>query len=171
MDFSVPPGGRTIKLGPALTEPARYIFRYDTMSKQRARSGAGGKHYTPKETELYEGFIATETKMQHPMLSPFTGRIFTEINFFTDNFRRDIDNMTKAIWDGMQTRRDRRTGITLFNGAFKNDSQIDGLYVRRWYEPNSALHRSEVIIRPLAEKMIFAPGHHCPTCKCGEHIA
>ncbi|MDE1971134.1 MAG: RusA family crossover junction endodeoxyribonuclease [Patescibacteria group bacterium] len=159
-------GGRTIKLGVGLRKPATYIFRHDAQSKQRARSGDSG-HYTPKKTREYEGAIAESTKMQHPMLSPFTGKIFTEIHFFTDAYHRDIDNMVKSIWDGMQTR--RHNGNITHTGAFKNDNQIDGLFARRWFEPDESKHRTEVIIRPVTEKMIFAPGpgQHCPTCRCG----
>ena len=146
---------RVIKLGPQLAEPASYRFNIPPVAKERARTGNGGAHYTPKKTEQYETAIAQHTKIQHPQPGPFTGRLSLEIHFFTDNFRCDVDNLVKAILDGMQERRDRKKGITLFLGAFKNDSQIDAIFTRRWYEPNEALQRTEVIIRQAKDKQRY----------------
>lgn len=141
-------GGRTIKLGPHLHEPANYTFNYEPKPKKRARHGANGATYTPEETVVYENGIAQATKLQHTAAGPFLGRLFIHITFYVSKWNGDIDNYVKAILDGMQERRDRKTGMTLFAGAFKNDSQIDGMMVCR-FSAEKGNERTEVKISKM----------------------
>lgn len=155
-------GGKTIKFGAHLQQPAKYVFNYEPKPKQRARHGRNGATFTPEETVIYETGIAQSTKLQHTAGGPFLGRLFVEINFHVSTWTGDIDNYVKAILDGMQERRDRKTGLVLFNGAFKNDSQIDGLFVRRW-SANKGAERTEVIITKITDHPMFSE-HGCPNC-------
>lgn len=155
-------GGRTIKFGAHLQEPAKFVFNYEPKPKLRARHGANGATYTPKETEIYENGIAQATKLQHTAGGPFLGRIFIEIHFYVSSWRGDIDNYVKAILDGMQERRDRKTKMVLFSGAFKNDNQVDGMYVRRWDAPKGK-ERTEVTITKITDHPQFTEDG-CPCC-------
>lgn len=119
--------------------------------KQRPQHGRGNT-YTPKETREYEevvGFYARRAIKQ-----PLRGAIRVVIDFYIPipkswseakktaaergdirpASKPDIDNLVKAILDGMNG------GI-----AYKDDSQIVSLMVNEWYgEPRTEVELTEL---------------------------
>lgn len=125
----------------ALAKPKHFVFRIKPIPKGRPRAGVTktGKVYvtTPEETKQYEEQIRKATRFQYPNSQPLRSELACFINLFCANRRcGDIDNLAKAILDGMQT------------VAFGNDSQIRSLYVELYYcgEDDQGEPRSEVTI-------------------------
>lgn len=129
----------------------KFTIPLQPKPKQRPQHGKGYT-FTPKETREYEqivGFYARRAIKQ-----PLTGAISIKIDFYMpipkswtkakkesafEGFIRpaskpDIDNLTKAILDGMNG------GI-----AYTDDSLIVELIVREWYgEPRTEVELSEI---------------------------
>jgi len=133
----------TVRLGKneGLDRPLNFIFRLNPVAKGRARAGitkAGGIFTTtPTRTRNYEALIKEATALQYPNSAPLTCELIAYINFFMENRRHgDIDNLAKAILDGMQ-------GV-----AFVNDKQIKGLHMELFFcnEEPCGSPRTEVIL-------------------------
>lgn len=125
------------KVGPA--EPAYYTFNLRPRPKERPRfvPGKNGRvfTYTPARTRYYEDRIQEQTALQHPGEEPWTADLTAYVNLFLANRNHgDIDNLAKAILDGMQ-------GV-----AFKNDKSVKGLHVETYYITDKNAERSEIIL-------------------------
>lgn len=114
----------TLQLGAgnALAKPKFFVFRMEPIPKGRPRAGITktGKAFlfTPEQTRQYEEQIRKATRFQFPNSRPLTGDLTCFMHFYcTDKRAGDIDNLAKAILDGMQT------------VAFGNDSQIKTLFL------------------------------------------
>lgn len=131
----------TVKSGVQLEKPLNFIFRLPPVPKGRNRMGhtkTGGVFMTrPTRTRQYEARIAEATAEQYPLSEPITCELIVYINFYLATRKHgDIDNLAKAILDGMQ-------GV-----AFKNDKQIKGLHMELYFcnEENNGSPRTEVIL-------------------------
>ena len=129
----------------------KFTIPLQPKPKQRPQHGKGYT-FTPKETREYEqivGFYARRAIRQ-----PLTGAISVKIDFYMPipkswtktkkegafeglirpSSKPDIDNLTKAILDGMNS------GI-----AYTDDSLIVELIVREWYgEPRTEVELNEI---------------------------
>lgn len=88
--------------------------------KERHRTGAGGRMYTPERTVAAEeaiGLKFLEAARGHRVDE--TGRFRLRIAIAGANAAADLDNLAKTVMDALQ-------GL-----AYKNDKQVDELYVRR----------------------------------------
>lgn len=138
-----------------LAQPAYYVFKLRPHPKERPRASTTkgkdgkikGKVWTPEETRAYELMIQSLCHEQHQWADPFEGRLTVFMNFFfADDNHGDIDNLAKAVLDGMQ-------GV-----AFKNDKQVRSLHleifdVREDAEEDKA-PRTEVVIMRYREKPV-----------------
>lgn len=156
----------TIRLG--AVNIARYEFLANPQPKKRARSAGFGKPYKPKDSRIYEDSIARSAKMQHPMLAPFSGRMFCGMTTFINHQKADVDNYSKAILDSLQIGR-----------VIKNDNIIDAHWTRRVKIGPEVQEGTIVHLRPIMtcewlieaiERLIVTekpePGT-CPLCGCG----
>ena len=115
------------------------LIRERPLSKQRPRFG-NGHTYTPSKTKEYEERVGYEWKKKYK--DCLTGAVSVTMKFFFHEpkkagvyktSRPDIDNLAKAILDGLN-------GI-----AFTDDSQVVELHLYKlWGEP-----RTEVIVFDL----------------------
>ncbi|MEI9479558.1 MAG: RusA family crossover junction endodeoxyribonuclease [Deltaproteobacteria bacterium] len=112
----------------------------------KGRARYAGHHYTPTETrEFQDRFRFELMQILHRLpykFEPFAGRLEVTLELLPDstivhiaelNGKKakgapagDLDNLEKAILDSCQS--DKRTG---WAGLFKNDSQIDSIWVKR----------------------------------------
>lgn len=139
------------KVGPA-DAGAFYRFPIRPMPKERPRAKiikVKGKIraviYTPSTTEHYEKQIGLATEFQHPIDQPYQGDLTAFICFFlSTRVHGDVDNLTKAILDGMN------------KVAFKDDKQIKSLHVdlifTRDSDERDKQERTEVILMPHRNK-------------------
>lgn len=104
-----------------MTQALVFTIPGKPVPKQRARKGAGGRWYTPKETTSYERLvhlraIDARQRYQHETRDvwPLNARYRIEaLATWGDRRSRDLDNLLKSLCDGG-------------NGAlWKDDSQID----------------------------------------------
>ncbi|ADQ41562.1 endodeoxyribonuclease RusA [Caldicellulosiruptor acetigenus I77R1B] len=86
------------------------------VPKARPRLGANGRMYTPKETKEFEELVGwcTRSVVKKPVEKP----VKVNIDVFTKS-RADIDNIAKAILDGLN-------GV-----AFLDDRQVVELRIRK----------------------------------------
>lgn len=131
----------TVRSGTKLDTPLNFIFRLAPVPKGRARAAItnrGGVYTTtPTRTRQYEALIAEATAEQYPYDAPITSELIAYVNFYLPSRKHgDIDNLAKAILDGMQ-------GV-----AFKNDKQIKGLHLELYFcnEESCGNPRTEVIL-------------------------
>lgn len=131
----------TISSGVQLEKPLNFIFRLAPVPKGRNRMGhtkSGGVFMTrPTRTRQYEARISEATAEQYPHGFPLSCELIVYINFYLQGRKHgDIDNLAKAILDGMQ-------GV-----AFKNDKQIKGLHMELFFcnEEDCGSPRTEVIL-------------------------
>jgi crossover junction endodeoxyribonuclease RusA len=92
------------------------------QSKQRPRLGAGGRVYTPRPTRKYEQTVAAcyLVAAGGRRRSSYTGPVELRITCtFADHRRRDLDNVVKAIADGLN-------GI-----AYADDCQVTAIRAAR----------------------------------------
>ena len=81
--------------------------------KQRARKGKGNRHYTPAETVRYERSVRAIAQLTLPPSWRKDGTYSLHVEaHFGDRRPRDIDNVIKAVSDGLN-------GV-----AFGDDNQV-----------------------------------------------
>jgi len=88
------------------------------VSKQRPRRAPAGHWYTPKKTVDYENLVAQCAMAAGLKLEPKKWYRL-EIDLYLSSFRRDRDNICKAIQDGLQRM-----------GQDWDDSQVHNLMVK-----------------------------------------
>lgn len=70
--------------------------------KERARACPNGKHVTPLKTRRYERLVGTVACLQVPRGWPLDGIYVVEVQaYFADRRARDVDNVAKAVLDGL----------------------------------------------------------------------
>lgn len=112
-----------------------YVYEGDVVPKERPRMGKSGKMYTPKETREFESKLAAWGELMGMDGVPFPLKVTLNIYEPTDdpalrmqslmgltyNDKGDLDNLVKAILDGLN------------KIAWKDDKQIVKLHAaRRW---------------------------------------
>ena len=104
------------------------------QGKQRPRLGKGGRVYTPSATRRYELAVAWAALGARPALWAKTGRFVVEVTmYFPDWRRRDVDNVLKAVLDGMQ-------GV-----LYEDDSQVVVASAIKWLDRERP--RTEVVVK------------------------
>ena len=97
-----------------------------------------GSIYTPKATLEYERLIAYRCKsaMNKARLKPFKGLVKVEVNvyFKGKSLRPDLDNVIKAILDGMN-------GV-----AYEDDQQVSELIAKKHYK---GLPKTEITVTEI----------------------
>jgi Holliday junction resolvase RusA-like endonuclease len=78
-----------------------FILNGPPVAKQRPRRGPAGNWYTPTKTTEYEEAVAWAAKAADVHLEPQRHYAIT-IHFYVSTHRKDIDNMAKAVLDGLQ---------------------------------------------------------------------
>lgn len=136
--------GTIIKLGTQRVAPdtvLRYVFNVQPKPKVRPKASLrNGKlvMHTDREYQQYEAGIKASTAIQHAQYSgmPYTGDLTVACTHYLPNrVHGDIDNLAKAILDGMQ------------DVAFVNDKQVKRLLIElRFDDPENT--RTEVLITP-----------------------
>ena len=110
------------------------------IPKARARSARNGRlHYTPSRTREYEATVGVAFIREAFSAGWSRSKRYavTVEAFFADKRSRDLDNVAKSILDGL-------------NGhAYKDDSQVDRLYVFRRLD--RARPRVEVLVEVLGD--------------------
>ena len=72
------------------------------QGKQRPRLGKGGCVYTPTATKKYERAVANWALVCRPRIWRLDWPIAVEVScYFSDERCHDIDNVLKAVMDGM----------------------------------------------------------------------
>ena len=130
----------TIKIG--IREPVSYLFPCHPMPKKRHRHFSRGKRIISTKDPVgrdYEDKIRSATALQHPEDFPFEGDLVGFMNFFFESrVHGDIDNLAKAVLDGMQ------------DVAFVNDRQFKALHLEIFFfdelPPDEHQERIEVIL-------------------------
>lgn len=90
-----------------------FAFYFPVQAKVKGRPRfSRGRVFTPQATQDYEAEIAKLSKQQWVLDEPLTSKIGVVVTFVMKPIRGDIDNLLKALYDGMQ------------RVVFKNDSQI-----------------------------------------------
>ena len=121
-------------------ERASFFIDGQPIPKGRPRAAARGKHtilYTPKATKEYEDHVAEVASKHLPKTGIIMGPITISLIFYmkapkkytkkmnTPHVTRpDVDNLAKAILDGLE-------GV-----IYKNDAQVTTLYAHKWYGDN-----------------------------------
>ena len=81
-------------------EPIKIVIPGRPVPKGRPRFGRGGNVYTPKRTREYEELVGWYAKQCIP--EPLKGDIELHIKVYVkNNVFPDIDNIAKAIMDGL----------------------------------------------------------------------
>lgn len=116
--------GDVVRLGP--TRPSiSFEFKMTPLPKGRTRSFLqGGKLVVTKDKRSrdYESLIGEATALQYNNTTPLEGDLIATVTFYLkDKKHGDLDNLLKAILDGMQ-------GV-----AFFNDRQVRGFNVHAAY--------------------------------------
>ncbi len=105
------------------------------VAKDRPRVNKGGKLYTTQKTKTYEELVNKMTK--EVMKEPLKGDVKVSIKIYANKLRSDIDNVAKAILDGMT------------NAAYLNDRQVKILNVEII---DSLFERAEIDVIELEER-------------------
>lgn len=124
--MKVPPA-TTVSLSPKFA--LRFVVPGDPVPKARARIGRHGHTYTPEKTVRYEEIVAWSARAAFlekdyaSLNSP--ARFAVTMDFYLGTERRiDLDNLVKAVMDGLTPRKPR--GRQRPPGLFwKDDSQVD----------------------------------------------
>jgi Holliday junction resolvase RusA-like endonuclease len=107
----------------------RFVVPGDPVPKARARIGRFGRTYTPEKTVAYEELVAWSAKkaMLDACAEPLNSesRFAVTMDFYLGTERRiDLDNLQKAILDGLTPRKPKGRGRP--PGLFwRDDSQVD----------------------------------------------
>lgn len=130
----------TVSVG--LVAPAFYLFGFRPIPKERPmvhmRNGRAIAMTKPR-TRAYEAEIREASALQHPATVPWERSLTIFINFyFLTKVHGDLDNLAKAILDGVQ-------GV-----VFKNDKQIKALHLQINYI-DEGMERSEMIVQAFNE--------------------
>ena len=100
-----------------------FVVEGPPQPKERPRRGANGRWYTPGATVAYEravGACGLAAGLRPGLGERHTGEYRVVVRlWFKDRRRRDVDNVVKAIMDGLN-------GI-----AFMDDSQVVEMTIRR----------------------------------------
>jgi len=74
--------------------------------KSRSQGGKGGRWYTPRETVVYENTISAAALAAMAVAGigrRYPGWVSASVHcYFPDAHRRDVDNVLKAVLDGMK---------------------------------------------------------------------
>lgn len=115
-----------------------FIIRGDPVGKARHRKSKSGGYYTPEKTASYERLVGQTAQAEMVGQAPALGPLLVEITAFFKLPKRtpkkrqfngphvkkpDIDNVVKAIFDGMQ------------NIVMADDKQICSLSVAKIQAP------------------------------------
>lgn len=92
------------------------------VPKGRPRLGKNGNVYTPKRTREYEQLVGWRAKQV--IKEPLKGDIAVDIKIYIKGQCGDLDNLEKAILDGMN-------GI-----AYSDDRQVAALAIQRLKDKN-----------------------------------
>lgn len=107
---------------------------------QRVVPKQGGIPFTPTKTRAYEKLVAdvagVSANVQRWRLTALSVGVEMRV-YFADRRRRDLDNVSKCVLDG----------ITKSRQVWDDDSQVDDLRILRGYDPE----------RPRVEVMIWRP--------------
>lgn len=107
------------------------------QAKQRHRTGKNGAHYTPKETRAYQRLCAAMASLSMAGLDwDDSARYSVSLwIYFPDKRRRDLDNIEKSVFDGL-------------NGTvWRDDSQVD--HVEKWRMLDRDNPRVELTVRVM----------------------
>lgn len=133
-------------------KPLKFTIPGKPQPKERPRATRSGRVYTPPRTRDYEKFVGAHCEdaldeYEYPWHNHEDGEDYSEQwptgeryevelwLYFPDKKRRDLDNVAKAICDGM-------------NGfAYDDDSQVDKLVVHRCFDRGNS--RAEVEVRVI----------------------
>lgn len=138
------------KLGPDATGTFyRFLLKPEPKKRERTfivRSKKTGRAATVNtkdpQTRWYEHQISLATEAQHPIDKPFESDLTLWISFFmADRTHGDLDNLCKALMDGMQA-----------GSCFLNDKQVKSLHAELIFLNSSdeicKTPRTEVIVLP-----------------------
>jgi len=133
------------------TERAIFFINGTPIPKGRPRAAVRGTHtilYTPNRTKEYEDHVAEVASMNIPKTGVILGPIAISLTFHmkapkkyakkmeTPHVTRpDVDNLAKAILDGLE-------GV-----MYKNDAQVTTLYAHKCYgdKPRVGVSISELV--------------------------
>jgi Holliday junction resolvase RusA-like endonuclease len=109
------------------------------VSKERPRRASAGHWYTPTKTQRAEQTVA-EYAMAAGVRLEAKKRYALEVTFRLSSHRRDLDNLTKLVMDGLN-RLDKDW----------DDSQIDSLLVRVVGVRDGSEEQTFLVIREVEE--------------------
>jgi len=146
-------GGLCFSLYREMRDPevvARFTIEGEPVSKQRAGRSGTGRSYTPAKTRDTEERVAWAFRQAagpQQLTADLGFGVFAGF-FCQSGQRRDVDNMTKLVLDGL-------TGI-----AWLDDSQVTEISAKvvRW-DPDP---RTEVVV--YRAPLIQHPSQQCPQC-------
>lgn len=121
-------------------QPVVFTLAINPVAKQRPRTyrtkSGETRTVTPKKTQDYEKQVARHASISRNSPDMLTGELSVSIIIRRKTAHRaDIDNIVKAVMDGME-------GV-----LYKNDSQVMELYSRLYRkDPNPGI---DVIVKPL----------------------
>lgn len=101
-----------------MTQLATITIPGQPVPKGRPRTGQG-RTYTPERTREYEATVGWSGRQAMRGRRPTTARVAVVIDLYGETHAGDVDNVAKAILDGLQTI------------VFKSDAQVDDLHVCR----------------------------------------
>lgn len=111
--------------------------------KQRARSGKGGRHYTPAETVRYESVVKAIGMLTRPPKWRTDGEYALHVvAHFADRRPRDADNVLKAVSDALN------------KVAFDDDNQV--IRVSAEKRVDALTPRTDVTVTWLGERAVKA---------------
>jgi len=117
-----------------------FVVQGPPQPKQRARSGKGGRHYTPAATVRYESVVRAIGSLRKPPGWPMDGIYhLTVVACFADRRPRDIDNVVKAVSDALN------------RVAFDDDNQVVRVSAEKHVDP--ANPRTEVTVQWVGERV------------------
>lgn len=115
-----------------------FVVQGPPQPKQRARSGKGGRHYTPAATVRYESVVRAIGSLRKPPAWPMDGIYHLQVvAYFADRRPRDIDNVVKAVSDALN------------RVAFDDDNQVVRVSAEKHVDP--ANPRTEVTVQWVGE--------------------
>lgn len=121
-----------------MTDVVAFVVQGKPQGKQRPRLGKSGCVYTPAATRRYERSIAWAATAGRPRGWRLSGAVSVEVAcYFPDARIRDVDNVLKAVLDGMN-------GV-----AYHDDSQVVLANVTKALDREHP--RTEVVVRQAAQ--------------------